>query len=90
MRRMRRCDLMADAVEMGATLSAVAERFGVSIVAVHKACKRRGVLTSHSRNKLILEALRAGLTGVEVAARFGVTPNAVYVAAWRSRQQNSE
>lgn len=47
-----RCDCMALEVSMGGSLRAVAEKHGVSAVAVFKACERRGVLSRRSPRNL--------------------------------------
>lgn len=48
--RKPRCDQMAAMVSAGATLGEVAERFGVSVVAVYRACALRGVHSSHTKH----------------------------------------
>jgi hypothetical protein len=47
-----RGDCMAKEVELGASFREVAERYGISAVAVFKACERRGVLSKRSPRNL--------------------------------------
>ena len=85
-------EVMEDARARGVSQAQVAREQGVSRCAVHKQCRRFGVVLPLDRSRasttkvtrdVLKEALEAGLRAREVATALGVTPPAVVKAQAR-------